>query len=95
MATYILLSTLTDDGAETLTKNPTRLREVNQELEKLGARVREQYATLGGFDFVNIVDAPDNRAIARVSALLAARGSVRIMTLPAIPIEEFLDSLAK
>ena len=93
MATYVLLSKLTDEGAETITSKPDRVREVNQELAKLGVRVREQYALLGPYDFINIVDAADNMTIARVSALLSARGSVQITTLPAVPLDEFVASL--
>jgi uncharacterized protein with GYD domain len=93
MATYVMLSNLTDEGAKTLKENPGRLQEVNKEIEKLGAKVTAQYATLGLYDFVNIVEAPDNATIARVSATLGARGSVRLLTLPAIPVPEFLKSL--
>jgi uncharacterized protein with GYD domain len=93
MATYVMLSNLTDEGAKTLMQNPSRLQEVNKEIEKLGAKVTAQYATLGLYDFVNIVEAPDNATIARVSAALGARGSVRLLTLPAIPVPEFLKSL--
>jgi uncharacterized protein with GYD domain len=93
MPTYILLSTLTDDGAATVTKKPERVQEVNREIQKLGVTVREQYAVLGPFDFVNIVEAPDNATIARVSAELGSRGSVKITTLAAIPIGEFVSSL--
>jgi uncharacterized protein with GYD domain len=95
MATYVLLSKLTDDGAETITSNPDRIREVNQELAKLGVKVREQYALLGQYDFINIVDAPDNSTIARVSALLGARGSVQITTLPAVPLDDFIAALKR
>lgn len=93
MGTYILLSTLTDEGASTIKKRPERIREVNQELEQLGVKVTAQYAVLGPYDFVNIVEAPDNQAIARVSAELGARGSVKIMTLTAIPIDDFIAGL--
>lgn len=93
MATYILLSTLTDEGAKTIKKRPERIREVNQELEQLGMQVKEQYAVLGPFDFVNIVEAPDNETIARVSAEMASRGSVKITTLTAIPIDDFIQGL--
>ncbi len=93
MATYILLSNLTDDGAKTIKKNPGRIREVNAELEKLGVRVTAQYATLGPYDFVNVVEAPDNMTVARVSAEMASRGTVKITTLPAIDIEQFIASL--
>jgi uncharacterized protein with GYD domain len=95
MPTYVLLSKLTDEGAETITSKPDRIREVNQELAKLGVKVREQYALLGPYDFINIVDAPDNTTIARVSALLGARGSVQITTLPAVPLDDFVASLKR
>jgi uncharacterized protein with GYD domain len=94
MPTYILLSTLTDEGAATLKYKPGRLKEVNEELKELGALVKEQYAVLGPYDFVNIVEAPDNETIARVSIELSARGSIRILTLPAVPIDDFIDSLS-
>ena len=76
MSTYILLSSLTDEGAETLKYKPERLIEVNEELKALGVEVVQQYAVLGPYDFVNIVEAPDNATIARVSIELASRGSV-------------------
>jgi|SRR5687767_13309893 uncharacterized protein with GYD domain len=95
MPTYILLSTLTDDGAATVTSNPERVQEVNKEIQKLGVTVREQYAVLGPFDFVSIVEAPDNATIARVSAELGSRGSVKITTLAALPVGEFLASLRR
>jgi uncharacterized protein with GYD domain len=93
MPLYIMLSTLTDDGMETLHTNPRRIKEVNQEVEKMGARVIEQWAVLGPYDFVNLVEAPDNETVARVSVTLGARGTVKLMTLPAIPIDEFIASL--
>jgi len=90
MATYILLSNLTDEGAKTIKEHPERIKEVNKEIEALGVKVTAQYAVLGPYDFVNIVEAPNNEAIARVSVELAARGSVKIQTLSAIPIDEFI-----
>jgi uncharacterized protein with GYD domain len=92
MATYVLLSTLTDEGAKTIKKNPGRIKEVNMELEALGVRVLSQYAVLGPYDFLNIVEGPDNETMARVSAELASRGSVKIMTMTAIPIDDFIAS---
>jgi uncharacterized protein with GYD domain len=85
-----MLTQVTDAGAETITKHPARIKEVNKELEALGAKVLAQYATLGSFDFVNVVEAPDNATIARVSAELASRGSIRIQTLAAMPIDDFI-----
>ena len=93
MPTYILLSNLTDDGAKTIKRNPKRIKEVNTELEKLGVKVIAQYAVLGPYDFVNIVEAADNATVARVSAELASRGSIKLTTLPAINIDDFIASL--
>ena len=93
MPTYIMLSNLTDDGAKTLREKPNRLQEVNKEIEKLGAKVTAQYATLGPYDFVSIVEAADNEAIARVSVELGSRGSVRLLTLAAMPVANFVRNL--
>ena len=93
MATFILLSSLTDEGAKTIKSNPERIREVNKELAQMGVRVTNQWAVLGPYDFVNVVEAPDNTTIARVSAELASRGSVRMVTLAAIPIDDFIAGL--
>ena len=79
---------------QTLKSNPERLRQVNQDVAELGARVLHQWATLGSFDFVNVVEAPDVETIARVSVALGARGSTRIQTLPALEIEDFLRTLS-
>ena len=93
MATYILLTTLTAQGVQTLKSNPERLREVNRDVEELGARVLHQWATLGPFDFVNVVEAPDAATIAKVSMALGARGSAKLQTVTAITIDELLASL--
>jgi uncharacterized protein with GYD domain len=91
---FVLLSTLSQRGIQTLKSNPERLRQVNQDVEELGARVLHQWATLGAFDFVNVVEAPDIETVARVSVALGARGSTRIQTLPALEIEDFLRTLS-
>jgi uncharacterized protein with GYD domain len=93
MPTYILLSTLTAQGVQTLKSNPDRLREVNRDVEELGAKVLHQWATLGPFDFVNIVEAPDDATIAKVSVSLGARGSAKLQTLSALTIDEFLGAV--
>ena len=90
MAYYIVLSTLTDEGRKTIKEKPQRILEVNKEIEKLGVKVKEQFAVLGPYDFVNIVEAPDNDAVMKMSVELGARGSVQLLTLPAVPIEEFI-----
>jgi uncharacterized protein with GYD domain len=94
MAIYILLSSLSTQGVQTLKANPDRLREVNRDVEELGARVLHQWATLGEFDFVSVVEAPDTATVARVSVALGARGSTRIATLPALTVDEFIQTLS-
>jgi uncharacterized protein with GYD domain len=93
MATYVLLSNLTDEGAKTIKSNPDRIKAVNKELEALGVKVLTQYAVLGPYDFVNIVDAPDNATMMRVSAELASRGSVKMLTMSAMPMDDFIARL--
>lgn len=93
MATYILLTSLTDEGRKTVKEHPNRIGEVNREIESMGAKVVAQYAVLGPYDFVNVVEAPDNETIARVSLELGARGTVQIMTLPAIGVEQLVSRL--
>ncbi|MEW6571894.1 MAG: GYD domain-containing protein [Nitrospirota bacterium] len=93
MAYYVVLSTLTDEGRRTIKENPKRILEVNKEVEKMGIKVKEQFAVLGPYDFVNIVEAPDNAAIMRMSVELGARGSVQLLTLAAIPVDEFIKKI--
>ena len=93
MPTYIMLSTLTPEGVQTVKTNPSRIREVNREIEQLGATVTAQWATLGRFDFINVVEAPDDRTMSRVSLELGSRGTARYETLIAIPVDEFIGTL--
>jgi uncharacterized protein with GYD domain len=95
MPIYILLSKLTDEGWKTVKERPERIKEVNKELEAMGVKVQSQYAVLGAYDFVNIVEAPDNKTIAKVSIELGSRGTIQIVSLPAIPIDEFIASIKK
>ena len=90
MATYVLLSSLTDEGAKTIQENPGRIKEVNKELEAMGVKVTAQYAVLGPYDFVNVVECADNETMARVSAALSSRGTIRIMSMAAIAIDDFI-----
>jgi uncharacterized protein with GYD domain len=94
MPTYILLTTLTAQGVQTLKANPERLREVNRDVEVLGAKVLHQWATLGPYDFINVVEAPDPATIARVSVALGARGSAKLQTMTALSIDEFLGAVS-
>ncbi len=95
MPTYILLSILTAEGRKTIRDRPNRILEVNKEIEGFGAKVLKQYAVLGPYDFVNIVEAPNNETIARISIELGARGTLKVMSLPAIPVEEFIEKIKK
>jgi uncharacterized protein with GYD domain len=95
MPYYILLSNLTDEGWKTVKEKPERIKEVNKELQDYGIRVINQYAVLGRYDFVNIVEAPNNETIARVSIELGSRGTVKIVSMAAIPIDEFIASIKK
>jgi len=93
MPVYILLSKLTAEGRKTVRENPGRIREVNKEIEAFGVKVLSQYATLGPYDFVNVVEAPDNRTVMKVSVELGARGTVEIMTLPTLTLDEFATTI--
>jgi uncharacterized protein with GYD domain len=93
VATYIMLSKLTDEGRKTLKERPERLQEVNKEVETMGGRVTAQYAVLGGYDFVNVVEAPSNEVIARISVELGSRGTVEIATFPAMAVPTFVQML--
>jgi uncharacterized protein with GYD domain len=93
MPIYIMLTRLTPDGVKTIKDNPARVQEVNREVEQLGAEVKAQWATLGHFDFVNVIEAPDDKTMARISLELGSRGTGRYETLMAIPIDEFIAAL--
>jgi uncharacterized protein with GYD domain len=93
MPTFVMLTQLSPEGVQTVKNNPNRIKEVNREVESLGASVKAQWATLGRFDFVNIVEAPDETTMARVSMELGSRGTARYESLAAIPIDEFIAAL--
>jgi uncharacterized protein with GYD domain len=91
--TFIMLSRLSPEGVQTIKNNPQRIKEVNREIEQLGAEVKAQWATLGQFDFVNVIDAPDEQTMARISLELGSRGTAKYESLPAIPVDDFISSL--
>jgi uncharacterized protein with GYD domain len=90
---YLMLTTLTEKGRQTLNANPARLREVNRDVEELGAKVLHQWAALGEYDFVNVVEAPDELTMAKLSLKLGARGSVKFQTLTLLPVDDLLRAL--
>ena len=89
-----MMSTLTDEGRKTIKKHPERIEEVNREIENMGAKVLAQYAVLGQYDFISILDAPNNEAVAKISIELGSRGTVQIITFPAIPVDEFIKIMS-
>ena len=93
MATFIMLSTLGPEGAATVRENPERIKAVNDEVQSMGVKVLQQYALLGPYDFCNILEAPDEKAMAKVAMTLSARGTLKSLTLTAIPIDEFISTL--
>jgi uncharacterized protein with GYD domain len=95
MGTYVMLSRLSPDGVKTLKKNPDRIKAVNSEVEALGAKVLSQYALLGAYDFLTVLEAPDPETVARVSVELGLRGTATFETLAAIPVDDFIASLKK
>ncbi len=93
MATYILLSTLTDHGAQKLHSDPDRMLAVNAEMEAFGCKVKDQYAVLGSYDFVTVIEAADNETVAHLSADLASRGTIKVTTLPAISVTDLIAKM--
>src|SRR5262249_13149960 len=94
MALYIMLSTLSETGRKVIRKLPGSIRKVNEEVGRMGVKVIAQYAVLGPYDFVTVLEAPDNETVAKVSMELGARGSVQMMTMAAIPVDTFIKRLA-
>jgi uncharacterized protein with GYD domain len=93
MPHYLILSTLTDEGLKTVKTKPDRIMEVNREVEGMGVKIHKQYALLGTYDFATIVEAPDNETVMKMSVEIGSRGSVRMTTFPAIPVDEFIKKI--
>ena len=91
MATYVMLTSLTDEGRKTVKANPKRLKEVNKEVEAMGVKILAQYALLGPYDFINILEAPDNKTITKVALELGSRGTLQTMTMAAMPVNELSE----
>ena len=90
MAIYVMLTTLTDEGRKTIKANPQRIKEVNKEVEAMGVKILAQYALLGPYDFVNILEAKDNKAITKVAIELGARGTLQTLTMSAMSLDDFI-----
>ena len=93
MALYIMMSILTDEGRKTVKSNPHRIKEVNKEVEQMGVKILAQYVTLGQYDFINVLDAPNNEVIAKVALELGARGTLQTSTLAALTLDDFIKAL--
>ncbi len=93
MSTYLLLTTLTDTGRKALQDDPELLKEIDKEIEFMGVKILSQYALLGQYDFVNIVEAPNNEAVAKLAIRLSARGTFQTLTLAAISIDDLIATL--
>ena len=95
MPKYLMLTTLTAKGVQTFQANPDRIKEVNRDVEELGATVLHQWAMVGAYDFVNIVEAPDAATVARISVALGARGSAKLQSFELIEIDDLLARLGE
>ena len=93
MATYVMLTTLTDQGRKTIKENPQRIKEVNKEVEAMGVKILDQYALLGPYDFINILEAKDNKVVSKVAVELGARGTLQTLTMAAMTLDEFIGNL--
>lgn len=93
MPVYVALSNLTEEGSKTIKKNPERIKEVNNDIEAMGIKIVAQYALLGQYDFVTILEAPDNDSIVKMSVEIGSRGSVQLQTLPAVPIDQLITDI--
>jgi len=93
MGKYVMLTNLTDEGRKTLLNKPERLKEVNEEVEGMGAKVLAQYALFGPYDFVNVLDVPNDKDVARISCVLGSRGTMQTLTMAAMDVDEFINSL--
>ena len=95
MALYVMMTNLTDEGRKTIKTNPQRIKEVNKEVEAMGVKILAQYVVMGQYDFINILEAPNNEAIARVAIELGSRGTLQTNTLAAMTLDDFINSLKK
>jgi uncharacterized protein with GYD domain len=93
MGIYVMLTNLTDEGRKTIRENPDRIREVNKEVETMGVKVLAQYVLMGPYDFLNILEAPNNETVAKMTVELGARGTLEILTVPAISLDDFINAI--
>ena len=90
MGYYLMLTKLTEHGRKTLLSNPSRIKEVNDEVNGMGVKIVAQYYLLGAYDFVNILSAPDDYTVARLAMELGSRGTLETTTMPAFGVDELI-----
>ncbi len=95
MGNYVVVSKLTDEGRKTVKENPHRIKEVNKEIENMGVKVLQQYALLGKYDFITILDAPDHLAVTKVVGEMGSRGTIDTVTMAAMSVDEFIEAMKK
>ncbi|MHB0915250.1 MAG: GYD domain-containing protein [Thermoleophilia bacterium] len=95
MPVYVALSNLTEEGSRTIKNNPERIKEVNGDIEAMGIKIIAQYALLGQYDFITVLEAPDNDSIVKMSVEIGSRGSVQVHTLPAVPIDQLIADIKR
>ena len=95
MAIYVMLTKLTPEGRRVIRERPERIKEVDKEVEAMGVKILSQYSLLGLYDFVNILEAPDNATVAKVAVELSARGTLETLTMPAITLDDFINIIKK
>jgi uncharacterized protein with GYD domain len=88
-----MLTRLSADGRKSMMNNPQRAFEVNKEVEAMGAKIVAQYALLGSYDFINILEAQSNEAIARVASEIGSRGTLEPITMAAITMQDYVREL--
>ncbi len=95
MAIYVMLTNLTDEGRKTIKENPGRIKEVNKEVEAMGVRVLAQYVVMGPYDFINVIEAPNNQTVAKVAVELGSRGTLQTLTMAAMSLDDLIGALKK
>lgn len=95
MPIYLMLTTLTDEGRKVIQDDPESLKDINKEVEHLGVKIVDQYALLGQYDFVSILEAPSNEAVAKLAIRLSSKGTMQTLTLAAITLDALIKTLRK
>jgi len=93
MPLYVMFTRLSSEGRKSMMNNPQRAFEVNKEVEAMGAKIVAQYALLGNYDFINIMEAQSNEAIARVASEIGSRGTLEPITMAAITMQDYVREL--